>query len=72
MKIFDVHISFLSQCFIQEKLIPNISLAAANSLFQSVSGIVSFFDAETDLLELQERLSSSPNIFFQVLPPSVV
>ena len=62
MKIFDVHISFLSQCFIQEKLIPNISLAAANSLFQSVSGIVSFFDAETDLLELQERLSSSPNI----------
>jgi len=62
MKIFDAHISPISQKFIQENLKTDISLEAANILFQSVSGIVSFFETETDLQELKEKLSSTSNI----------
>jgi hypothetical protein len=62
MKIFDSHISPISQKFIQQKLTPHISLVAANSLFRSVSGVVSFFETEADLQELKEKLLSTSNI----------
>lgn len=62
MKIFDAHISLISQKFIQQKLTPKLSLSAANILFHSVSGIVSFFETETDLQELKEKLFSTFNI----------
>lgn len=61
MKIFDAHISLISYKFIQQKLTPHISLSTANALFQSVSGIVSFFETETDLQDLKEKLSSTSN-----------
>ena len=62
MKIFDAPISFLTQKFIQQKLTCRISLITANRLFHAVSGIVSFFETETDLQELKETLSSTSNI----------
>lgn len=62
MKIFDAHISSISQQFIHQKLTPHISLSDANKLLQSVSGIVSFFETETDLQELKEKLSSTSKI----------
>jgi len=62
MKIFDAHISPVSQQFIHQKLTPHISLSGANKLLQSVSGIVSFFETETDLQELKDTLSSTSKI----------
>ena len=62
MRIFDAYISPLSQEFIQNNLTPHISLSDANFLFQSVSGIVSFFETDADLRELEETLLSTFNI----------
>lgn len=62
MKIFEAHISPISRKFIEQKLTHNLSLLAANLLFHSVSGIASFFETETDLEELKEKLLSASNI----------
>lgn len=62
MKVFDSNISPLSQTFIQQKFTPDISLATANSLFRSFSGIVSFLETGADLEELKAKLLSTSEI----------
>ncbi len=57
MKIFDAHVSPITQYFFQDNLTTSISLEATNELIRSVSGIKNFFETQAELKELKERLS---------------
>lgn len=62
MKIFDAHISPVTQKFLQKSLATEISLETANVLLKSVSGIVRFFETEADLQEVKEKLFLISNL----------
>jgi hypothetical protein len=62
MKIFDAYISPATQMFLQENLVAQSSLETTNILLQSISGIVRFFETQSDLQELKEKLFQTSNL----------
>ncbi|MCK4662655.1 MAG: SAM-dependent methyltransferase [Bacteroidales bacterium] len=59
MKIFDANISILVADFFTNKLLNVSVLKSANELLQYTTGIKSFFSDESELIELNEKLSIS-------------